>query len=339
MKLQGHQLRAHLKNNLASCYLVSGDEHLLVDEALDAIRSAARERGFNARELHVATAGFDWAQLGSAAANLSLFADQRIVELRLPTGKPGRVGGQAIQDFVAQLGPELLLVVVTPKLERATASTKWVKALEERGVGVTVWPVSTRDLPGWIADRMRRAGLEPERQAIALVAERVEGNLLAAAQEIEKLRLLLGPGKLTADAVSEAVANSSRFDVYKLADAALAGDARRALRILAGLRAEGVEPVIVVWSLTRELRTLARLADLVRQRTDLGSAMQKARVWRSRQGLMRSALGRQTPGALFALLRATGRADAAAKGQRQEDPWQLAAEIVLELATGGQRAA
>jgi DNA polymerase-3 subunit delta len=339
MKLQGHQLQAHLHNNLASCYLVSGDEHLLVDEALDAIRTAARERGFGSRELHVATTGFDWAALGAAAGNLSLFADQRIVELRLPTGKPGKAGGQAIEDFVAQLGPELLLLVVTPKLERATASARWVKALENAGVGVTIWPVGVRDLPGWIAERMRRAGLEPERQAVALIADRVEGNLLAAAQEVEKLRLLLGPGPVTADAVSNAVANSSRFDVYKLADAALAGDAPRALKILAGLRAEGTEPVIVVWSLTRELRTLAKLAALVQQRSDLGSAMQKARVWRSRQPLMRSALGRHSADGLLSLLRATGRADAAAKGQRRDDPWQLAADIVLALASGGQRAA
>lgn len=339
MKLQSKQLPAHLKNNLAPCYLVSGDEHLLVDEALDAIRAAARARGFGARELHVGTTGFDWSQLQAAGANLSLFAEQRIVELRLPTGKPGRVGGQAIVDFLGRLSPELMFVVSTPKLDRGTASSKWVKALEAHGAAVTIWPVDRRELPGWIADRMRRAGLEPDRQAVAMVADRVEGNLLAASQEVEKLRLLLGAGKVTAADVSAAVADSSRYDVYKLADAALAGDPRRALRILTGLRAEGVEPVIVVWSLTREVRTLARIAGLLAQRTELGRAMQKTGVWRSREGLVRAAVGRHTHAGLLHLLQASGHADAAAKGQSPDDPWQLAAEIVLQLATGGRRAA
>jgi DNA polymerase III subunit delta len=259
--------------------------------------------------------------------------------LRLPTGKPGRAGGAAIEDFVERLGPELMLLVVTPKLDRAVANAKWVKALETRGANLTVWPVGARDLPGWIAERMRRAELEPDRQAVAMIADRVEGNLLAAAQEVEKLRLLLGAGKVSADDVNRAVADSSRYDVYQLADAAVAGEARRAMRILAGLRAEGVEPVIVVWSLTRELRTLARLSELLEQRLDLGTALQKAQVWRSRQALVRSALGRHTGPALLRLLKASGHADAAAKGQRREDPWQLAADIVLQLASGGRRAA
>ncbi len=339
MKLQSSQLAAHLKNSLAPCYLLSGDEHLLVDEALDGIRAAARARGFGARELYVATTGFDWGQLGAAGANLSLFADKRIVELRLPTGKPGRDGATAIEAFVRDIGPDLMLVVVTPKLERAAASASWVKALEARGASLTLWPVNIRELPGWIAARMRRADLEPDEQVVAMIAGRVEGNLLAAAQEVEKLRLLLGAGKVSANDVSRAVADSSRYDVYQLVDAALGGDARRAMKILAGLCAEGVEPVLVVWSLTRELRTLAKVADLMEQRTDLGTAMQKTHVWSSRQGLVRSALGRHSRLELLHLLRATGQADAAAKGQRAGDPWQLAGAIVLRLATGRQRAA
>jgi DNA polymerase-3 subunit delta len=179
---------------------------------------------------------------------------------------------------------------------------------------------------------MRRAGLQPDREAVAMIADRVEGNLLAAGQEIEKLRLLLGEGKVTAGDVGNAVANSSRYDVYKLTDAAIAGDARRAVRILGGLRAEGVEPVIVMWAITRELRTLATLDDAVRQGQDLGSAMQTARVWNNRQGLMRSCIGRHQHGAFHRLLKASGRADAAAKGQRFGDPWQMAADIVVGMA-------
>ena len=332
MKIRANQLSSHLKKSLAPCYLVTGDEYLLVAEALDAIRDTARERGFGNRELHVAMAGFDWEQLMAGASNMSLFAEQRIVELRLPTGKPGRAGGQAIVDLVEQAGPELLFIVTAPKLDKGTANSKWAKTLDKKGVSLDIWPIGPRELPGWIAHRMRQAGLKPDRDAVAMIADRVEGNLLAAGQEVEKLRLLLGEGPVTAADVARAVADSSRFDVYKLADAAVAGDAARAIRILGGLRAEGIEPVIVMWALSRELRTLASLDDAVRQGTDLGSAMQAARVWRSREGLLRSCIGRHQQGDFHRLLKASGRADAAAKGQRFGDPWQMAADIVIGMA-------
>ncbi len=340
MKLQLNQLSSHLSNKLAPCYLVTGDEHLLVDEALDAIRAAAREQGFTSREVHVGAAtGFDWQQLGAAGANLSLFAERRIVELRLPTGKPGRTGSQAIADFIEQLSPDLLLIVSTPKLDRSNSNAKWVKALAAAGAHLTIWPVGVRELPGWIGDRMRRAGLKPSRDAVAMIADRVEGNLLAASQEVEKLRLLLGEGEVSDTDVSKAVANSSRFDVYKLADAALAGDARRALRILAGLREEGVEPVLVMWSLTRELRALARVSDFVRTDRDLGGAMRKAGVWNTRQALVRSCIARHGRDDFYDLLKAAGRADAASKGQGPGDAWQMAADILLRLSRDSKRAA
>ncbi len=302
-----------------------------MDEALDAIRAAARNKGFTSRELHVAIAGFDWNSLTASSGNFSLFAEQRIVELRLPTGKPGKAGSQAILELVEQSGPELLFIVTGPKLDRSAAASKWAKGIDQKGASLPLWPIGVRELPGWIANRMRAAGLEPERDAVTLIADRVEGNLLAAQQEIEKLRLILGPGKVTAKAVDEAVANSSRYDVYKLTDAALAGDARRSVKILGGLRAEGVEPVIVMWALTRELRTLAKLDDVIRQGGDLGSAMQKSGVWRNRQGLVRSCIGRHQHGAFHRMLKASGRADAAAKGQRYGNPWQMAADIVVGL--------
>jgi len=332
LKIRANQLSSHLKKSLAPCYLVTGDEHLLVSEALDAIRDAAKARGFGNRELHVATTGFDWVQLTASTGNMSLFAEQRIIELRLPTGKPGRSGGQAIVDLAEQAGPELLFIVTGPKLDRGSTNAKWAKTLDQKGVSLPVWPITPRELPGWIANRMRQAGLQPDRDAVAMIADRVEGNLLAAGQEIEKLRLLLGEGKVTAEDVNDAVANSSRYDVYGLADAANAGDASRAVRILGGLKAEGVEPVIVMWALTRELRTLATLDDAVRQGTDLGSAMQSARVWNNRQGLMRSCIGRHQHGDFHRMLKASGRADAAAKGQRYGDPWQMAADIVIGMA-------
>ena len=332
MKLPVNQLSSHLKKSLAPCYLVTGDEHLLVAEALDDIRDSARARGFGTRELHVATTGFDWDKLAASSENLSLFAEQRIIELRLPTGKPGRAGGQAIIELAERSGAETLFIVTAPKLDRSAAASKWAKTLERLGVSLTIWPVGLRELPGWIANRMRGAGLQPEPDVVALIADRVEGNLLAAGQEIEKLRLLLGEGPVTLEDVSNAVANSSRYDVYKLTDAALAGDAARAVRILGGLRAEGVEPVIVMWALTRELRTLSTLDDAVRQGDNLGAAMQRSGVWRNRQGLVRSCMGRHQHGAFHRMLKASGRADAAAKGQRVGDPWQMACDIVVGMA-------
>lgn len=340
MKVQANQLESHLRQFLLPCYLVTGDEPLIVLESLDAIRRAARERGFGARELHVAaSAGFDWKATTASAGNLSLFAERRIIDLRLPTGKPGRQGAAAILELVDRSGDDLLLLISAPKLDRSGAQSKWAKAVESAGALINVWPVGRRELPNWIRARMRNAGLEPDRDAVRLVADRVEGNLLAAAQEIEKLRLLMGEGPVSAGDVDAAVADSSRFDVYKLVDAAISGNAERAIRILGSVRGDGTEAVIVVWALTRELRLLAQLSYGVANGAELGEAMRKARVWRSRESLLRSALGRHDADHYFALMHLARRADAAAKGQIAADPWQLATEIVLGLALGNARAA
>ena len=339
MKISANQLSSQLEKSLLPCYLVTGDEPLLVQEALDTIRATARQQGFGSRELFTQTAGFDWADLAGAGGNLSLFAERRIIELRLPTGKPGVKGSAAIAEFAAHTADDLLFIVSAPKLDRGSQNAKWVKAIESHGGLVQVWPVGIRDLPAWINDRMQRAGLQPDRDAVRLIADRVEGNLLAAQQEIEKLRLLHGEGRLSAADVDTAVADSSRFDVYKLVDAAVSGNAARAIRILGGVRTEGVEPVIVMWALTRELRMLAGLSDSIRTGTDLSTAMRKAAVWQNRQGLVRACIGRHQATDFYRLLKMARRADAAAKGQLQADPWQLATGIVLELAVPGARAA
>lgn len=339
MKISANQLASRLDSALLPCYLVTGDEPLLLQEALDTIRAAAREQGFGMRELMVQTSGFDWAELSGAGGNLSLFAERQIVELRLPTGKPGVTGSAAIAEFAAIAGDDLLFVVSAPKLDRNAAKAKWVRALETHGGIVQVWPVAPRDLPGWINARMCRAGLQPDRDAVRLIADRVEGNLLAAQQEIEKLRLLHGAGTLSAADVDAAVADSSRFDVYKLVDAAVGGNAARAIRILGGVHAEGLEPVIVMWALTRELRTLAALAESIRAGSDLSSAMRQAHIWQSRQDLVRSCISRHPADDFYRLLKLVRLADATAKGQNRGDPWQLATDIVLSLATTGKKAA
>lgn len=339
MKLQANQLASHLKSSLAPCYLISGDEHLLVNEALDTVREAARREGFLSRDAHVATTGFDWNVLHSAGANMSLFAEKRLIELRLPTGKPGRVGSQAIADMVEQLNDELMLVVVTPKLDRSAGSSKWVKTIEKAGVNLPIWPIELRDLPGWIAQRMRATGLNPDKESVRMLAARVEGNLLAAAQEIEKLRLLVGEGDIGIADVARAVADSSRFDVFKLTDAALAGRADRAARILYGLRHEGISEVVVLWSLSRELRLLTTLAAAVERRQDLGTAMKKNGVWMKRQSLVRNCLSRHSPESLHDLMSLAADADAMAKGRMRGDPWQIAMDILFGLSYGARKAA
>ncbi len=312
---------------------------MLAAEALESLRGAARERGFTARELHVAGPGFDWNKLRESSAAMSLFADKRLLELRLPTGKPGRIGGQLIAELAEATAGDLLFVVVAPKLDRSTAASKWARSLGAAGVAVEVRPVGRHELPDWIRRRMQGVGLKPDRDAVTLIADRVEGNLLAAAQEVEKLRLVLGQARVTAADVSSAVADSSRYDVYKLVDAALAGDATRSLKILAGLRAEGLEPVIVVWAMARELRTLARVESELGRGSNLSRALSKAGVWRSRQGLVRNAMVRLQGGAMLRLLRNCARADRAAKGQSGEDPWQLVTDVLLGLALGSRKAA
>jgi len=226
-----------------------------------------------------------------------------------------------------------MCIVRVPRRGRSGQSSKWVKSVEAKGVNIQVWPIDARELPGWITERMRQAGLQPDRGAVVLIADRVEGNLLAAGQEIEKLRLILGEGKVSADDVSTAVANSSRYDVFKLVDAALTGDAKRALKILSGLRAEGIEPVIIVWALTRELRILANLTETVSKGLDLANGMQKTGVWRNRQALVRSCIGRHQHGDFHRLLKTASHADQAAKGQSRADPWQLSTDIVLGIST------
>lgn len=337
MKIPAARLAGHLREPLKPCYLISGDEPLLLQEALDALRGAAREQGFESRDRHVQLAGFDWNVLTNAANELSLFASRRIIELALPTGKPGREGSAAIAELAEQCSDDLLFIVQTPKLDRSAQNAKWAKALDSFGVHVQVWPVDARELPRWIAERMRRIGLEPSREAVRMIADRVEGNLLAADQEVEKLRLLLGEGPVSGEQVRDAVANSSRFDVYKLADAALSGDAARALRILDGVRAEGIDAVIVLWALTRELRVLARLAETVDGGGNLAAAMRKERVWDSRQNLVRGCLGRHRLNDFFDMIQAARQADAVAKGQLRGDAWQLATNLVWQLA--GHRAA
>ncbi len=332
MKLNPQQLAAHLASGPAPVYLVSGDEPLLVDEALDELRAAASRAGFTEREVHIVDRGFDWNRLAAGLNNLSLFAERRLVELRLPGGKPGDQGSKFIAALAAEPVPDILLIVVTPALDSRTAKSKWASSLSRDGVWLALKSPDRADLPRWIAERLRRAGLAADAEALDLLAARVEGNLLAAKQEIDQLEFLAEGGRVTVETVRAAVANGARYDVFQLTDAALAGDVERALLILGGLEREGIAAPLVMWSLAREIGTVADVVYRIAAGVTPAKAMADCGVWRSRQSLIRRAARSRDPAAARALLQRAARTDRIVKGSLRGQPWNALLELTLTLA-------
>ena len=259
--LRLEQLQAHLERELRPLYVIHGDEPLLALEAGDAIRARARANGFSERLVLAAERGFDWNELGASGASLSLFGDKKLIELRLVSGKPGSDGAEAIEAFCAKLPPDALTLVALPRLDRAGQASPWFKALEAKGVVVNVYPVERARLPEWIAARLARQKQSAARDTLQFLADCVEGNLLAAHQEIQKLALLLPAGELDFDAVREAVLNVARYDATKLTEAMLSGERARLARMLEGLRGEGEAPPRVLWLLAEEIRAICRVQD------------------------------------------------------------------------------
>lgn len=332
-KLRPEQLGEALKKRLSPIYLVTGDEPLLVQEACDQIRAAAREQGFGERELyHASDPGFDWNQLLNSANSLSLFAERKILEVRLPNAKPGDKGGKVLQEYAQAPSEDNLLLVVTGKLDRNVLRAKWLKTLEDAGVHVQVWPVAPAQLPRWIAQRLKAAGLQADSAAIDLLASRVEGNLLAAAQEVEKLKLLTTETEISVELMASVVADSARYDVFGMVDKALHGDARGAVKSLQGLKVEGTEPIALLWALARDIRALVQISQASAQGIAFDRAAQAAGIWNKRQPLIQTALRRLKPSQLQQLLRKANGIDRAIKGMRQADPWDELLDLTLNLA-------
>jgi DNA polymerase-3 subunit delta len=252
LKLTADSLASNLRERLLPAYLISGDEPLQSGEAADAVRAAARAAGFSEREVHVAERAADWEEVRGSARNLSLFGARRLFEIRM-SGRPGTAGNGALVELLEADDRDTLFVILTPRLDREAQGADWVRAVEARGAWVPVWPVDASRLVGWLRGRARQLGLEASDAALELLAERTEGNLLAAHQELTKLVLLAGGAPVTPETVLASVADSARFDVFQLSEAVLSGAAARALRVLAGLRAEGTEPTLVLWALTKAL--------------------------------------------------------------------------------------
>lgn len=329
-RLSTEQLAADLSKGLAPIYLVSGDEILVVQECCDRIRRAAADAGFQDRELYHVEHNFDWNQLHHASQSLSLFSSKKVIELRL-NGKLSDAGRKALVEYAGSPPSDTLLLVVAPKFERSTLSTKWFKTLEAASRHVQIWPISTHQLPDWILQRAKGMGLRLEKEAIDILAARVEGNLLAAAQELEKLRLLCD-GQVDAELMAQSVADSARYDVFGLVDKALQGDASGAVKTLQGLKAEGTDVLPILWALSREVRTLLRLREAMERGQSFTAVARQAGVWEKRQGLVKAALNRLDRNRLFLLLRKAALVDRAAKGMADSDPWAICLDLTLNLA-------
>ncbi len=302
---------------LKPAYLIAGDEHLLVLEAADALRARARALGYNERDVLDVEAHFDWDALARAGASMSLFATRRLIDLRMPTGKAGKEGSDAIVEYCGNPPPDTVLMIVCNEWSRQQQSAAWVQAIERIGMAVPVWTMKPEELPEWIAQRMAARGLKPDRAAIDALAERVEGNSLAAAQEIDKLALLHGSQPLDAATLEALVADSARFDVFKLVDAALEGDGARTVRIVHGLRAEGeMVPAIMGWVLN-QLQMLARIAANPNQ----SAAFRTERIWPARERVYKQALARADRNHWEKCLVQAARVDRLSKGRGFGDAW------------------
>lgn len=337
MKIVAQKLASHLNKALAPVYLVAGDEPLVVAEALDSIRARARRDGFSYRDLVVVERGFRWAELENEFDNLSLFATRRIMELRLLSPRPGDEGRRVIKALIDKPDPDRLLLIATTKLDSSVIKSIWVKSIDKSGVIVQAWPVDRKDLPQWIRQRAGRVQLNFSTSASELLADRIEGNLLAADQEIQKLALILGSGDVDEKLVLDAVASNSRFDVFRLTEAVLAGNVRRSIAVLDGLRAEGIEPVLVSWALSREVSLLSRLAVSVSQGASESQAFSKNRIWPpKRQPLVRSALRRYSLENLTTLLMQLTKVDDVIKGVRRGSPWDELTRLVVAMLDRGE---
>lgn len=338
------QLAAHLQRGLKPLYTLHGDDPLLQQEAADAIRATARAQGFSERTVFtVSGAHFDWSAVLAAGNALSLFADRQLVEIRIPSGKPGKEGGQTLQRLAEEAAgnPDTLTLVLLPRLDGTTSKSAWFAALESHGVAVRIDPVERQQLPAWIAQRLQLQGQrvvagEEGQRTLAFMADRVEGNLLAAHQEIQKLGLLFAPGELGFEQVESAVLNVARYDPFKLAEAVLDGQLARVQRMLDGLQAEGEAPVLVHWALAEDIRALNRVKTALLAGKPMPMALREQRVWGPREKRFERVLPRLTPAQLDRWLQEAHTVDGIVKGLKSKDwpndPWQALLRLALDVA-------
>jgi DNA polymerase-3 subunit delta len=341
MQVRADQLTSHLQKGVRTLYTVWGDEPLLAQEAGDTIRAAARAAGCSERQVHtVSGAHFDWSGLLGASMALSLFADKQLIEIRIPSGKPGKDGSETLQRYCENLGDDTVTLVQLPRLDRTQQGSAWFSALDAAGVTVRVDPIERKALPQWIAQRLaqqqqRIRGGDEGQRSLAFFADRVEGNLLAAHQEIQKLALLYPAGELSFEQIEAAVLNVARYDVFKLGEAVLAGQVARALRMLDGLRSEGEAAVLVHWTLAEDIRSLKRVKDALASGKPLPMALREARVWGVKERLFERVVPLLGDNTIAQLLEAAQVCDGLVKGLKHPDwpnePWDALKRLVLML--------
>ncbi len=341
MQLRAEALDAHLSKSLAPLYVVTSDEHLLALEAADRIRAKARAAGFSERDVLVVERSFKWSELLAANQSMSLFGDRKLIELRIPGGKPGKEGGQALQDYAAACAAgneagDTLTLITLPKLDWATQKSAWVTALQRHAVYIDIPNVERQQLADWIGRRLTAQGQSADRHALEFMVERVEGNLLAAHQEIRKLGLLYPEGRLSFEQVQDAVLNVARYDVFKLSEAMLSGDVARVVRMLDGLKGEGEAPPLVLWAIAEEIRTLLKLKLGTADGRPLAALLKEYRIWGPRERLMAPALARVKLTTLEDALDKAAEVDRMIKGLRAErfagDAWDALLQLALAIA-------
>ncbi len=335
---QTHLKSVHSADSLKPLYIFSGDEPLLMMEAMDQLRAIAKKMGYTERDVLLQERGFDWSELLNAGQTMSLFGDKRFLELRIPTGKPGRDGAEALKQFATQIqsqvagidGPDTLICIILPKLDGKTKSSAWFSALDEAGMAIQLDALERAQLPQWIAGRLKKQGQEvqagPEGQrALSFIAEQVEGNLIAAHQEIQKLGLLHPSGVLTEDQIRNAILKVARYNVFELTEAMLAGDLARLNRMLDGLKGEGEPLVLILWSVTEELRILSKLKAANDLGEPIAQLMRANRIWGNKERLYPMALKRVQPLKLRRAIQVAAGLDRQAKGLHAADlpadPW------------------
>ncbi|MDD2774785.1 MAG: DNA polymerase III subunit delta [Gallionella sp.] len=333
MVITSEELPRHLASTLKPLYVVHGDALLLVIEAADAIRAAARTSGYLERETFIVDQHFKWHELLNATQSLSLFGSRKVVDLRIPTGKPGVEGGVALQEYVTHLSDDILTLITLPKLDKTARNSKWFVALQQRAVMVTADDVPRQALPRWIAGRLQRQGQSADASTLAFLAERCEGNMLAAFQEIQKLALIFPVGNLAFEPVKDVVMDVARYDIFKLSEAMLNKDAARFAHILEGLRAEGTATPLVLWTMSEDIRTLGKVLQATQRGDSLSNAIRDARVWpATKQALIENAARRLRFAQIAAAMQHAARVDKTIKGLRLGDVWDELLQLGMRIA-------
>ena len=333
MRIDSEQLAQHLSRGLKNLYVVHGEELLLALEAADRIRAKALELGFDERRVLIAESGFDWGELAMVSNSLSLFAPKRVLDLRIPSGKPGKDGSEALQELAGSLPGETVTLITLPGVDRQSQASKWFAALVDSGVAVHAAAIKRDHLGQWLTGRLAQQGQQADSPTIEFLIDQVEGNLMAAHQEVQKLALLFPAGSLPFDEVRNAVVGVARFNVFEIGATLLKADRVHLVRMLDGLQAEGAAAPLVLWAIAEEARAMARVKAAMAAGRPLAQALRDARVWGPRQDLMPAALRRLTPSQLIAALRHAAEIDRMIKGLASGDVWDALLQLGLALAT------